>query len=333
MDGSCKPLLFREVFDSYEAFLQGRQVDLAPPMPYRAFVEWLREQPLEEAEKFWRGELAGFSEPTALRDDRPSGGALAEEYAEQHAELDLEASEALRQFGRRHRLTLNTIVTGIWALLLSRSSGSRTVVFGGTVNARPAALDGAESILGLFINTLPVRVEVDPAAPMIKWLQSLQTRQACSRDYDFAPLSKVQKWSAVPRGQALFESIVVFENNAGYGLTTERYGDIEINKVRPLIRNSLPLTLRCVPGRELSIQLLYDTNRFSADTVREIAADVVCLLRDVPRQTDAVLARLLEKVDELERTRRAMQAQTFDATALDKLRKIKQQGRRTRTHQ
>jgi non-ribosomal peptide synthetase component F len=257
----------------------------------------------------------------------------ATHYAEHHVQLDSDASDALRRIGRRHRLTLNTIVSGAWALLLGRVSGSPTVIFGATVNGRPADLDGAESMLGLFINTLPVRVRIDPAATAAAWLEQLQKRQAAARDYDYAPLSKVQRWSAVPGGRPLFESIVVFENNAGFGLSTEQHGTIEIRNVRPLIRNSLPLTLRCVPGQALSLQLLYDTSRFAADTVRGIADDLVEMLRDLPGAAGATLATLIARLDELEQARRTTQAQAFGARAAARLRTIKQQGRRPRFSQ
>ncbi len=331
MDGSCKPLLFQEVFEAYEAFRLNQPMDLAPAPPYREFIEWLRDQDMEEAERFWRAELSGVSAPTPLW-DAASTAQADEPYAERAAVLDRDASDALRQFARRNRITLNTIVTGLWAVLLSRSSGQDSVVFGATVNGRPPDLEGADSMLGLFINTLPVRAHVDPGEATTTWLQRLQAHQAASRDYDFAPLSKIQRWSAVPRGTPLFESIVVFENNAGYGLERERYGLIEIGAVRPVIQNSLPLTLRCVPGRELAIQLLYETKRFSAQTIAAIADDLVQLLRDLPSEAGPTLAHLCQRLDEIARSRGAMQAEAFHATSLDKLRRLKRGGRTIRTH-
>jgi hypothetical protein len=329
MDGSCKPLLFKEVFAFYEALRSNETIDSPPATPYRAFIEWLREQDLGDAERFWREELSGVHEPTKLW-AAPRAAQAKEEYAEERLEVSDEASEALRRFARRHRLTLNTIVTGAWALLLGRASGSQSVVFGATVNGRPPMLDGAESILGLFINTLPVRVRIDPAESTVEWLRRLQARQAAARDYDFTPLSQIRQWCSMPRGLPLFESLVVFENNVGYGLASERYGEIEIGEVRPLIRNSFPITVRCVPGPALSIQVLYDTSRFSADTIERIAGDLVALLDDVSRNAHQDVASMVARLGELERARTTRQARAFDSAAQEKLRRLKQERRTVR---
>ena len=126
--------------------------------------------------------------------------------------LSAATTAALQTFARQQQLTLNTLVQGAWALLLSRYSGEQDVVFGVTVSGRPATLAGVEAMVGLFINTLPLRVQDNPTQPLLSWLHALQTRQAEARQYDYTPLVQIQNWSEVPRGHALFESLLVFEN-------------------------------------------------------------------------------------------------------------------------
>ena len=124
-----------------------------------------------------------------------------------------ERTAALRLLARRRGVTVSTLLQGAWGLLLASYSGEDDVVFGATVSGRPAELAGMEEMVGLFINTLPVRVRLGPEARLGEWLGGCRPAQAEARRYDFAPLPEVQKWSEVPAGQPLFESIVVFENH------------------------------------------------------------------------------------------------------------------------
>jgi hypothetical protein len=328
MDGSCKPILFQDAFAWYHALCGAEQPELDPPRPYRDFIVWLRELDLAASEAFWRGELAGFTEPTPLWQDR-APKAAAEGYAEHEARLDEAATEALRQFARRTRLTLNTIVIGLWALTLSRTAAARDVVFGTTVNVRPPLVD-AETMLGLFINTLPVRVLVEPDTTVASWLRRIQMTLAGARDHAFAPLSRIRSWSDVTRGRPLFESIVVFENNPGYGLEVERYGDIEITSARPLTRNSLPLTLRVVPSRALAVQLLYETERFAPETIHRIGAQLIDLFREIGTYVDRPVSDFLARLEQLEAEHQARDAATYEHAIADRLRSLKRQRRGAR---
>jgi hypothetical protein len=326
LDGSCKPLLFAEVFAAYEALRRHEPMALDTPTPYRCFIEWLREQDRTAAERFWRDELAGFAEPTPLwpRLSVSAAGTDGEHsYREHHVALDVAETDRLRSFARSHRLTLNTVVSGAWALLLGHASRRDDVVFGATVNAQPPDLDGIETMLGLFINTLPVRFQVPPAAKVADWLRGAQLHQTRARDYDYTPLSSLQQWSGVARGLPLFESIIVFENNLGFGADSERHGSVEVTDVRAHIRNSLPLTLRCVPGRSLSMQLLHETGRFSSKAVTSIAGALVHVLRALAENnaenSNATVAQMLERLDDFERREAAQTASAFQQAVRNKL--------------
>jgi len=328
MDGSCKPLLFAQVFAAYEALVAGRPVALEPARPFREFVEWMRAQPLDAAEAFWRGEMNGVSGPPALWAGDAPAGAPGREYEEHRARLDTGGSDALRLWARRQRLTLNTAVTGVWALVLATGSGSDDVVFGATLNGRPADLDGVDAMLGLFINSIPVRMRVDRQAPAAAWLRRLQSGQAEAREHGLAPLGAIMRWSGLGAGRPLFESLLVFENNAGYGAGHERYGDIVIASVTPVIRNSLPLTLRCVPDREIELHLLYDARRFGRARVAAVAAQVAAGLNALPELDDQPVAALLERMAAIEAAHQAESARAYDAQRRDALRSLRQSGPR-----
>src|SRR5262249_19828580 len=135
-----------------------------------------------------------------------------EDYAEQLLQLSTALTAALGAFARQHHVTMNTLVQGAWALLLSRYSGEDDVLFGGTVSGRATAFPGVEAIVGLCINALPVRVHVSRESALIPWLQRLQAEQVEREQYTCSPLVEIHGWSDVPRNMPLFESLVVFEN-------------------------------------------------------------------------------------------------------------------------
>ena len=186
MDGWCRPVLLRELFTLYEAWRLGAEPALPPSLPYRDYIAWLGRQDTAQAEAYWRRELRQFHRPTAL--GRPAGAAEAGDprggYATVQRRLPAAETAALQALAQALRVTLSTVAQAAWALLLSRYSGELDVVFGVTVSGRPAELSGIESAIGLFINTLPLRVRIDPDASCATWLEGLQARdQIFGKDF------------------------------------------------------------------------------------------------------------------------------------------------------
>src|SRR5262245_21030197 len=215
LDGWSVYRVWKDVFDAYEALLQAKQPDLPPLRPYQDFIVWLRRQDLRRARDFWRQELAGFAVPTSLQEAIAAPSTEEREGVEvatRTLRLDQPASAELQALARRGQLTLNTLLQGAWALLLSRYSGRPDVCFGATVSGRPADLAGAEEMVGMLINTLPVRVRVDGGARVLDWLRELQARQADARQYDWTPLVELHGCSGVPRDVPLLDNIFIFAN-------------------------------------------------------------------------------------------------------------------------
>ncbi|HEV2845383.1 MAG TPA: condensation domain-containing protein, partial [Thermoanaerobaculia bacterium] len=211
LDGWSALLVLGQVFAAYAALRQGRPPALVPPRRFSDYVAWLRRLDREAAAAFWRRELRGFGEPTPLpvrlAQDGPGTAGRAV------AALAPDLTAALRSFARQHRLTLNTLVQGAWALALGRAAGEEEVLFGATVSGRPPELAGADSMVGLFLNTLPVRVPVPPTAALASWLADLQARQVAVRQAQYVPLAAIQGWSELPRDRPLFDSLLIYENH------------------------------------------------------------------------------------------------------------------------
>ncbi len=272
LDGWSLGRVLKEVFTIYEARGRGLSAKLEPPVAFRNYVAWLSKKDPRASEEFWRRELQGFTSATPLGLDDDYGETV-DGSADASIVFPEKESDAIRAMAREQRVTLSTLFQGAWAFLLSRYSGEQDVVFGATVAGRPPELSGIESMVGLFINTIPVRVEVLDEEPIAEFLEKLQRKGAEAREFEHAPLVDIQGASGVPRGAPLFESLFVFEN-----FPVERSAR-KIPGLRPFLKTagfrfwtktSYPLHFRVRPGREIVLDLTYDRSRFDRKTAELI---------------------------------------------------------------
>src|SRR5262249_33922085 len=148
---------------------------------------------------------------------------------------------------------LNTLVQGAWVLLLSQYTGEKDVIFGCVVSGRPADLAEVDSMVGLFINTLPVRVTLPPKADLVSWLRQLQAQQIDLRRYEYSPLTLVQQWGAVSRGGRLFETLLVFENYPIDRAISNSVAGLTASELRVVERQNYPLMVVVLPGSSLEL--------------------------------------------------------------------------------
>ena len=280
LDGWSTSVVLKEAFTFYDALCQGEKAHFEQPRPYRDYIAWLQQQDMPKAEEFWRQTLKGISAPTPLGGDRSAKAVSpqGEQYREERTQLTKAMTAALQSLARQQQLTLSTIIQGTWALLLSRYSGEDEVVYGAVVSGRPAELDEAEKMVGLFINTLPVRIKVTGEEPVSNWLRKLQEQQVELRQYEYSPLAAIQGWSEVERGEPLFESIVVFEN---YPVDKTLEGGSErlkIDEISAEETTNYGLTLESSPGEEMRLAIGYDCQRFDEMTIKRMLRHMEVLL-------------------------------------------------------
>ncbi len=299
LDGWSGSLLLKELFALYDRLCAGQPTDLPPARPFRDYIAWLQQQDPTEAEHFWRQRLQGFCLPTpiAIAAAPERQPATAPGYAEEQFSLPEATRAALNTFSRQQQLTLTTLIAGAWALLLSRYSGQRDVVFGSTVSGRPARLEGIETMIGQFINNLPIRVAVPPEAPLLPWLHTLQENELHARQYEHIPLPQIQQWSDVPAGMRLFESILIVnyvDEQALKGISSS----LELLDMRILTWTNFPLALLVVLGNPITLRIKYDSRRFAADSISMLADHFTRLLAQMthdPQQHLGDIALLKEQ--------------------------------------
>ena len=283
LDAWSLPLVFNDLLNFYEAISQGETIRSQFPLSYRHYIAWLQQQDQELAEKFWKQKLQGFTAATPLTVEKllPKTENSNISYGEQQVQLTVSATEALQSFARQNRLTLNNLVQATWGLLLSRYSQESDVVFGVTVSGRPPSLVGVESMVGLFINTLPMRVKVSAETKILDLLKDLQAQQIECEQYSYSSLADIQGWSNIPRGTSLFESILVFESNTLKTGLKSNHESLELDNFRGVERTNYPLTVVAVPRQQMLVRISYDTNRFDDGTITRLLGHFQTLLEGI----------------------------------------------------
>ncbi|MGO4851127.1 condensation domain-containing protein, partial [Inquilinus sp. 2KB_12] len=245
----------------------------------------------------WREALQGLEEPTRLAPRRPTAATMPETVS---VALTTEQTSALTRQARRLGLTVNTLVQGAWGILLGRLTGRDDVVFGVTVSGRPADLPGIEAMVGLLINTLPLRLRLRPAEPLQALLARLQDEQSRLLAHQHLGLTRIQQIAGFPD---LFDTLLVFEN---YPLDRNppELADSGLELTSALVRDAshYPLMLQVLPGERLQLRLDHRPDLFDRDTAAALVSRLVRLLRSVVSDPSQSVGRI-ELLDAEERSR------------------------------
>jgi len=280
LDGRSLAVLLNEVFQFYEAFCQGRDLKLEPVRPYREYVQWLHNQDSSGAEAFWRKALKGFYLPTPLPAARPVSKATGPVAGHGVQQVVLPSSEMarFRALAKEHELTLSTLLQGAWAVLLSRYTGEEDVVFGAIRAGRRSTIPGAESMAGLFIITLPVRVRVVDEMRVLGWLKELRAWNVAMRDFKHNSLVKIQGWSEVPRATPLFETVFNFQDPAWDAVLHGQGGKWARREFAIRNQPNFPLWLDVYGGPELTLKIGYDPGRYDDAVIARMLDHFTTLL-------------------------------------------------------
>ncbi|MFF0087445.1 amino acid adenylation domain-containing protein [Streptomyces canus] len=295
LDGWSRAIVQQEVFAVYQALMDGVEPELPRQRSYEDYVNWTRARGLSKAADFWRGYLDGFERPTPLVAARGRKDArFTPEFAKQRVPLRPETSQAVANFCRRHQLTVNTVIQGAWFLLLSRYTGDCDVVLGVTSSGRSTDFLEVDTVTGLCMNTLPVRVRIDPAEPALPWLAGLQAQQLDLRQYEHTSVEEV-----LGREMAdMFECQMVFENFPWDG-SLQRLRD-QFDFTHPLslpdyqvAQFEFPLRVEVVPGQQLLIMHYYP-GVFDHETVTGMIADWQWAIEQLIADPDGRLGAVLD---------------------------------------
>ncbi|MGW0395965.1 amino acid adenylation domain-containing protein, partial [Streptomyces sp. NPDC003042] len=271
LDGWSMPVLLRELLTLYT--VHGDVTALPRVRPYREYLTWLDSRDRGAAEEAWTEAFEGFDTPSIVAPDR---GALTSAPERIHFVEDEKFTAALTRFARSTGVTVNTVIQGAWGLTLSHLTGRDDVVFGVTVSGRPPELPGIDTMVGLFMNTLPLRVRLRPAEPLAEFLRRVQSEQARLIEHQWVGLAEIQRWAG---SGALFDTAMVFEN---YPLNSSRGRPPGVDaatdlptvlKIHSRDQMHYPLGLLALPrDNTLRFSLGYLPHLFTAERIDEVIA-------------------------------------------------------------
>ncbi|WP_280767930.1 condensation domain-containing protein, partial [Paenibacillus sp. PastH-3] len=257
MDGWCTSILMQELLAIYRGLQTNRPIELEPVNPFSRYMAWLNKQDREAARQYWSQYLANYEQQASVPRSagiEEHGGFEQREYA---FHLDRGMTRQLEQLARQTQVTLNTVIQTIWGLLLQKYNQSEDVIFGAVVSGRPSEVAGIERMIGLFINTTPVRINCTEDQRVTALLQQVQDAALASESHSHYPLYEIQGLSPLKTG--LIDHILVFEN---YPIA-EAIGQVDetvfgIRDVEVYEQTNYDLTVVLVPGEALSMTFRYN---------------------------------------------------------------------------
>ncbi len=296
MDGWCGSTLVGEMLQAYAG-----EALPAPPPSYRHYLAWRDRQDAAAAQAYWTQSLADPPSGSILGEAK-TGEDMPEAIIEIRRRFDTGVATRLASMARRQRLTIATVLQGAWALLLARYGTEDDVIFGAVLSGRPAELAGADRMIGLFLNTVPLRACARPDIKVADWLQGLQSEHHRREKHGHAALADIQRWAGTKADRPLFETLLIIENlplsmTAAFVDGTRALG---LSDAGSYERTHYPLSLRIFPGAETEIALSADPSRISAADARRLLRHYENLLSSIADHPEAYLGDI-EMLDPAER--------------------------------
>ena len=291
LDGRCFPILLRELFETYERPISEPLSDEPGNSAFRRHVDWLQNQDHAQNGRFWRDYLDSFRAPTPLVvDHKPTEVEFPQGEAWEHLETQL--TSRIRHYAESNNLTMNSIVMGAWSILLHRYSSETDIVFGATRACRKSSGAEAKDAIGLYINTIPVRVKLSEDTPVLTILKDLRSQWLALRAVENTPLAFVKSHSQVAASQPLFETLLVFEKYRLDDAMRSQGGTWGNRRVELHELTNFPITLAAYDGANLSFKMEFDRRRITEEAIRRMLGHLHCLLEGIAAEPKGTIGDL-----------------------------------------
>ncbi|HMQ70356.1 MAG TPA: amino acid adenylation domain-containing protein, partial [Ignavibacteria bacterium] len=269
-DGWSLSILMGEFLNNYEILLSGKIPEERVEDRFEDYIRYLERSDKVQQEKYWREYMRGVEESTLLpfigsTSDRTKG---VGEYGNILLKLDKETTSKAENYAQSHRITLNTLIQGVWSYLLHAYTGNKDITFGVIVSGRPDDFQGIEQRVGLYINTLPLHSILEKGKRTESWLQDIQKDQVSSRQYQYTPLQEIQSWTGVSGD--LFDSILVFENYPVSDIIMSQEWTLKIDDVKMKDQTNYPMTVLVGGVQEINVNFNYNKEILKDEFASEI---------------------------------------------------------------
>ncbi len=307
MDGWGMGIIARELFYYYSP-QAASSLALKQPPPYRNYIEWLRKQDKDEAKEYWRQYLSGCENRTVLPQGKPLNSTAAYQPQDHKLMLDRQLTARLQEIAQDNQVTLNSIIQAVWGLLLQRYNNHHDVVFGAVVSGRTPEVKGIEDMVGLFINTIPIRVESEQDVPFNKLVKRLQAAWLASESYSYLPLAEIQAETNLK--DALISHLVAFQNVPD---PSEDSAALQAEEIGGFDQINYSFGLVVVPGEEIHIRISYNANVYTEKMIGDLAGHLFAVIQAVAANP----AIMVHSIDILSSSQQIMLLNTFNDTSLE----------------
>jgi len=294
VDGRSLVIAWQEWFAIYDALRAGENAELAPPKDFRDHLDWLQQQDWAAAEQFWRRYFAEISQTTGYITDRirRAHNIPAHSTARERVVFSEDFTTEIELFAKQHSLTVNTLVQGAFALLLARYSQRDDIVFGAVRAGRQSSVAGAAQMVGVLINTVPIRIAVPPGATLLTWLKQIREQWIALREYEHTPVDKVWDWTGLPPGTPPFDNLLSYENRTLPQSMQKLGGNWQHRSITRIQGSDSPLTLTAHGRPLLSLEILYDQSLFGCECIAGMTGHLYTLLQNFVAHPESPLAEL-----------------------------------------
>ncbi len=274
-DGWCQATLFAEVIASYQALANNDVAQLGEVAEYENYIQWLYNQDQEMAKNFWHQELRDINSVTKLQ--LKSQTKQSAEYNEIKWLADDELTDQLQAYAQRNQVTSNTVLQLAWAYTLYRYSGQSDVCFGTTLSGRPAEIADVEKMIGLFINTVPVRVDLDLSQSIHKQLSQMHLSHGQREQFSYLPLPEILRQGNMSQGSELFDTLFVFENfpaelsDTAKAKQTQQTG-LNVKGAASIEYTNYPIAMITGLQQQLSLKLSYHGHKYAKRDMEQLLA-------------------------------------------------------------
>jgi amino acid adenylation domain-containing protein/non-ribosomal peptide synthase protein (TIGR01720 family) len=294
IDGWSMTILMEEFLKNYHLLVAGKPVIIGEEDRFEDYIRYIERSDKDKAAAYWNSYLTGIEQSTnlpfiAAAGERNKG--VVGKYKVMQFSSDAAATDKIQDFTHAHRITLNTLMQGVWSYLLHKYTGQLHVAFGVIVSGRPDEMQGMEQRVGMYINTLPLHAELKAENGVVEWLQTLQQEQVKSREYQYTSLQEIQNHSAV--AGSLFDSILVFENYPVSKLTDASPDNLRVENIGIQEQNNYPLTININNADNINIAFSYNSSLLDEVYVKQMLNHFEHVLLQVVNNAEAILSDLV----------------------------------------
>jgi non-ribosomal peptide synthase protein (TIGR01720 family) len=294
MDGWCIGIVFKELFQAYIHFINETPIQLAPVTPYKDYIDWLATQDKEQGLQYWQDYLGGYRQTVSLIENLPGeeDGYKLEIFS---TDLSEQMTSELNKIANINQVTLNTLFQVFWAILLYKYTEIDDIVFGVVVSGRIPEVNGIDDMVGLFINTLPFRINIQNNQSFAQLVRHVQKKEILSKSYEYVPLPEILS-NNVLKGD-LFHQIMVFENYPLQEVTNDmgspgdnKHKGFKLENFEFDEQGNYDFNILIGPGKCLSIKFNYNSFKYDKDFIDALIAHFREIIENVVQDPEILIA-------------------------------------------